>query len=84
VIFLIIGFSTPVSFVYLRENEESLSSAILSYKNQSGDKITLTDNSYPYEFSIPLADDAGSFVFSLGIIDKSNNSFIEESITLSR
>lgn len=70
-------------FVYLRENDETVSSAILSYKNQSGNKITLTDNSYPYEFSIPLADDAGSFVFSLGIIDKNNKSSLEENIKLS-
>lgn len=71
-------------FIYLRENDETLSSAIVSYKNQSGKKITLTDNSYPYEFSIPLPDDAESFVFSLAIVDKNNKSFVEDNITLSK
>jgi len=70
-------------FVYLRENDETVSSAILSYKNQSGNKITLTDKSYPYEFSIPLADDTELFVFSLGIFDKSNKFILEENISLS-
>lgn len=71
-------------FIYLRENEETVSSATLSYKNQTGEKIILEDNSYPYEFSIPLPDNASSFVFSLGIIDKNNKSFVEDSITLSK
>ena len=70
-------------FVYLRKNDETISSAILSYKNQSGEKIMLTDNSYPYEFSIHLPDNAASFVFSLGIIDKNNGFILEKDISLS-
>jgi len=71
-------------YIYLRENDETVSSAIVNYKTQSGEEITLTDNSYPYEFSIPVPDDVESFVFSLGIMNKNNKSFVEDNIALSK
>lgn len=78
------GDGLKSAFVYLRENDETVSSATLTYKNQHGDEITLSDNAYPYEFSIPLPNDAASFVFSLSIVDENNKLAVEENIKLSR
>ena len=70
-------------YVYLRADDTTVSSATLSYTNHSGEKISLTDNSYPYEFSIPLDENARSFTFSLGVFDKTNKLFEEGNIILS-
>ncbi|HRJ72676.1 MAG TPA: hypothetical protein PLS03_10650, partial [Terrimicrobiaceae bacterium] len=66
------------AFVYLRETDDTLASATLRYREGSaGPWKTVTDDKYPFEFSIPIPADAGSFEFVLattGIDGKVTNS----------
>lgn len=56
---LSIGPDLSRAYVYLDSDAKSLEKATLTY-TLSGEPRTLTDDSYPYEFSIPLPPAAGS------------------------
>ncbi|WP_158014034.1 hypothetical protein [Sphingomonas sanxanigenens] len=51
-------------FVYLRDDDRSIGSATLRYRDASGTRQELTDTSFPFEFSVPLPAGA-PFAFRL-------------------
>ncbi len=55
-------------FVYLQEDDNKYRSASLVYTTENGQQQTITDNAYPFEFTVPLKD-ARPVTFSLSLID---------------
>lgn len=58
------GPSLKEAYVYLQATEKELKQATLSYK--VGDKWeSVTDNSYPFEFSMPISGDPKEFEYKV-------------------
>jgi hypothetical protein len=65
------------AYIYLSDDDSSLKEARLRYKDANGHFQTLTDSSYPFEFTVPLIDRQRSLEFTLTVIDHAGN--MEES-----
>jgi hypothetical protein len=55
-------------FVYLQEDDNKYRTASLIYTTENGQQQSITDNAYPFEFTVPLKD-ARPVSFSLSLID---------------
>jgi len=76
---MVLNFGPSLSnvFVYLKESDDTLAAATLRYRR--GDEwVELTDEKYPYEFSVPLGASEETFVFAIetkgkdGAVNKSD------------
>ena len=58
------GPAAKSAYVYLQADESKFKQVSLTYSVR-GDKRTVTDAAYPFEFTVPLAEDAAEFSFQL-------------------
>lgn len=61
---LTFGPTLSNAYVYLKETDDTLQSAVLRYR-QGDEWVEVTDEKYPYEFSVPLEPSAEKFVFTV-------------------
>jgi hypothetical protein len=58
------GPAATTAYVYLQADDSKFAEVALTYSS-GGEKITLTDASYPFEFTVPLTAETARFEFSL-------------------
>jgi hypothetical protein len=58
------GAAATTAYVYLRDDDSKFRQASLTYRI-GGETRTLTDASYPFEFTVPLPEDTDRFEFQL-------------------
>lgn len=55
------------AYIFLEDDDDKLKSVKLSYKDNQGEKIELTDSDYPFEFTIPLPKGMEQFQFQISV-----------------
>lgn len=53
------------AYIYLQEDDNTFRQVSLKYRNHEGKSIKVNDNSYPFEFTVPLDPDQKAFRFNL-------------------
>lgn len=64
------GKGLKTAFLYLRDDDSVFSQVSFAYKMDDGRFQSVTDHSYPYEFTLPLSSDVRVVYFQLTGIDR--------------
>ncbi len=70
------GAEQTTVFAYLKDTEESVKAARFTY-GENGQTVTLTDSTYPYEFTVKLPAGCKSFKFAIEV-DRLDGSSVRE------
>ncbi|MCC5928644.1 MAG: hypothetical protein JJU28_05305 [Cyclobacteriaceae bacterium] len=73
-----IGKLTTNAYVYLRDNDQQWKEVTLRYKNARGETLEAFDNNFPFEFTVPLDQNADLFEFQILLKDLQGKSTISE------
>ena len=77
------GPAAKTAYVYLQADDAQFKQVSLTYATSGSDTPqTITDAVYPYEFTVPLAEDAAEFSFELAGVSVDNRTSKSERVTL--
>lgn len=71
-------------FAYVNGNGDKWKSVTLSYRMDSGEWISVQDNVFPYEFSIPVSEEISGFEYRMILVDSDGVGHKGEIHTLKR
>ena len=69
-------------YLYLRDDDSAYKSTTLSYMDNQGETVTLTDNEFPFEFTVSLPSSQRAFNFHLSVTDKDGRVTEKQNIQL--
>ena len=72
------------AYLYLRDDDSEVAEATLHYIDEKGAKHSLTDDEFPYEFTVNLPGNATAFGFSLQVRDLDGGVATTGELTLGR
>ena len=70
------------SYIWLEANDQNLSSAKITYKDNKGKMKTMEDLRFPFEFSIPLLGDEKAFEYTIEGVKPDGKKVVTERVIL--